>query len=383
MSEQRHSGVEFFRHSVGDEEIAAVADAMRGPLLTRGAVVETFERELSAHLGNGVRTLGTSSCTAALHLSLLACDVRPGDDVVTTPLTFIASANVILHAGATPIFADVEPRTGLIDPGAVEAAMTPRTKAVLAVHLYGQLADVARLRAICDASGASLVEDAAHAIEAIRDGHRAGHLGDAAAFSFYATKNITSGEGGAFATRSGERLDRARLLSQHGMSAAAADRSSGSYRHWDMLALGYKYNMTNLQAAMLRPQLARIEEMREKREALAARYEAAFANVDGLDFPGVVPGATSARHLFTLWAPDGRRDAYLAGLNARGIGTAVNYRAIHLLTYYKERLGLDRGRFPIAESIGDRTLSLPLYPSLSFPEQDRVIEAVLDVHRAG
>ena len=150
-----------------------------------------------------------------------------------------------------------------------------------------------------------------------------------------------------------------------------------------MLALGYKYNMTNLQAAMLRPQLHRIDALRAARERLASRYEDALTGLSGIEFPRSVPAATSARHLFTMWAPDGRRDAYLAGLNARGIGTAVNYRAVHLLTYYRERFGFDRGAYPVAEAIGDRTLSLPLFPSMTLEEQDRVIEAVRDVHRVG
>ncbi len=383
MSAEEDGRVEFFRHSVGEEEIRAVAEAMRGPFLTRGKLVEAFEKELAEYLECKPLALGVSSCTAALHLALLALEVSQGDEVITTPMTFIATANVILHCGATPVFVDVEPATGLIDLTAVEAAISPRTKAVIAVHLYGQMADVVRLRATCDARGIALIEDAAHATDAIRDGVRPGQLGDAAAFSFYATKNITSGEGGALVMRDPARFERARMLHQHGMSASAADRHSGAYRHWDMLALGYKYNMTNLQAAMLRPQLHRIDALRAARERLASRYEDALTGLSGIEFPRSVPAATSARHLFTMWAPDGRRDAYLAGLNARGIGTAVNYRAVHLLTYYRERFGFDRGAYPVAEAIGDRTLSLPLFPSMTLEEQDRVIEAVRDVHRVG
>ncbi|MCG8424262.1 MAG: DegT/DnrJ/EryC1/StrS aminotransferase family protein [Proteobacteria bacterium] len=375
--------VEFFRHSVGPDERARVAEVLEGVFLTTGAEVRAFESELAAFLSNDradLRALGVSSCTAALHLALLTAGVGPGDQVITTPMTFIASANAVMHAGATPVFVDVEPATGLLDAAAVEAAITGRTRAVLAVHLYGHLCDMRALRAVCDRHGLALVEDAAHALEAVRDGVRPGQLGDAACFSFYATKNITSGEGGALVSRHPDRIDRARVLSLHGMSAGAEARYGDTYRHWDMVALGYKYNMTNIQAAMLRPQLVRIDQLHERRQALARRYEAAFAAIDGIDVAVVKRGATSARHLFTIWVPARQRDHYLTELGQRGIGVAVNYRAIHLLSYFRRRFAFSRGQFPNAESIGDRTISLPLYPGLSDHQQDRVIEAVRDVH---
>lgn len=392
--------VEFYRHAVGAEERAAVDEALRGLFLTTGAEVRAFEGELAAFLDAGTGrlrgrgtggdgtggdgtggALGVSSCTAALHLAMLTCGVGPGDEVITTPMTFIASANAILYAGATPVFVDVDPATGLLAPERVAAAVTERTRAVLAVHLYGQLCDLAALREVCDRHGLALIEDAAHALEAERDGARPGQLGDAACFSFYATKNVTSGEGGAFVSRHPERLARARTLSLHGMSASAADRHGGGYRHWDMLELGYKYNLTNIQAAMLRPQLRRVGELLERRERRARRYEEAFGPVPGLDFPKVAAGSRSARHLFPLWVTEGRRDDYLLALGERGIGVAVNYRPVHLLTYYRERFGHRPGTLPEAERIGERTLSLPLYPGLGEAAQERVIEAVLEVHR--
>lgn len=371
--------VEFYRHSVGDTEKAAVAAVLDGLFLTTGKNVAQLETAFAEFLGGGVGVLGVSSCTAALHLAALATGVRPGDEVVTTPLTFIASANAMIHAGATPVFVDVDPVTGLIDPSAVEAAIGPRTRAILAVHLYGHMCDVAALRAIADRHEVALIEDAAHAIEPLRDGVRPGELGDAACFSFYATKNITSGEGGALAMRDRERLERARVLSNHGMSKGAIDRYAGLYHHWDMVELGYKYNMTNIAAAMLLPQLERIDELRSDRERLARRYEAALETMPGIDFPRVEAGATSARHLFTIWAPPGERDRYLAELGERGIGVAVNYRAIHLLSYYRERFGFEPGSFPVAEAIGDRTLSLPFYPSMSDADQDLVIDALAEL----
>ncbi len=378
------SRVEFFRHCVGAEERQAVLEAMEGLFLTTGSIVREFEGEFAAYLSQGLpggeaplSALGLSSCTAALHLALLCGGVGPGDEVITTPMTFIATPNAAVYCGADPVFVDVEAHTGLIDPAAVEAAITEKTKAVIAVHLYGQMADMRALRRICEAKGVWLVEDAAHAVEAIRDGVRPGQLGDAATFSFYATKNITSAEGGALVSRHAEVIERARVLHLHGMNKGAADRyAKKTYVHWDMVELGFKYNMTNLEAAMLRPQLARIEARLEARETLCRRYESAFEGVDGLDFPRVVEGSRSARHLFTLWVPPEQRDDDLLALGEAGIGVAVNYRAVHLTSWYRERGGHARGDFPVAESIGDRTLSLPLYPDLSHADQDRVIEAV-------
>jgi UDP-4-amino-4-deoxy-L-arabinose-oxoglutarate aminotransferase len=369
--------IDFYRHGVGDEERAAVSAAMADLFLTTGARVAAFERELAAYLGLPTGgALGLSSCTAALHLALLALGVGPGDEVITTPMTFIASSNAILYAGATPVFADVDPATGLLDLAAAEAAITPRTRAILVVHLYGQMVDVTAFRALCDARGLALVEDAAHALEAERDGVRPGALGDAACFSFYATKNITSGEGGALVMRDAARLDRARRLSQHGMSAGAADRHGGTYRHWDMLELGFKCNMTNLQAAMLSPQLRRIDRIHEAREAIAVRYERGLAGVAGLDHPRVAGGAVSAHHLFTIWVPEARRDELLAALPRRGVGVAVNYRAVHLLTFYRERFGFQAGSLPVAERIGASTITLPLWPGLPESAQARVIAEV-------
>jgi dTDP-4-amino-4,6-dideoxygalactose transaminase len=372
--------IDFYRHGLGGEERAAVDAAMSELFLTTGARVAAFEKELVEflHVDNG-SALGLSSCTAALHLALLALGIGPGDEVITTPMTFIASANVVLHTGATPVFADVDPMTGLLDLSAAEAAIGPRTKAILVVHLYGQMADMKAFRALCDARGLALIEDAAHALEATRDGVRPGQLGDAACFSFYATKNITSGEGGALVMREGARLQRARRLSQHGMSAGAADRYSGVYCHWDMLELGYKYNMTNLQAAMLSPQLRRIGQIHAARVAIAGRYERGFAGVAGLDYPRVDPRADSARHLFTVWVPPGRRDELLVSLGQRGVGVAVNYRAVHLLGFYRERFGFQEGRFPVAERIGASTITLPLWPGLPEAAQARVVAEVKDL----
>lgn len=367
--------VEFYRHNLDEQDIARLVEVCRGVFLTTGQDVKRFEEAFAAYLG--VRhAVGVTSCTAGLHIGLLAVGVGPGDEVITTPMTFAATSNTVLYTGATPVFVDVEPDTGLISADAVERAITPRTKAIIPVHLYGQMADMRRLKAIADRAGLSLIEDCAHAIESERDGVKPGQISDAASFSFYATKNITSGEGGAVTANSPAINERLRLLRQHGMSASAADRYTGVYRHWDLELLGWKYNMTNLQAALLEGQLGRIAGLWERREAICQRYEAGFRGVEGLSFPIVRPGSKSARHLFTIWVNPARRDEVLADLQARGVGVAVNYRAVHLLHYYQERFGIPRGTFPVAERIGDSTVTLPLYPKLTEPEIDYVIENV-------
>lgn len=370
--------VEFFRHGVDEADIEQLVNVCRGVFLTTGEEVQHFEGGFSSYLGLP-RAVGVTSCTAALHLSLLALDVGPGDEVVTTPMTFAATANAILYTGATPIFVDVEPATGLIDADAVEDALSDRTKAILPVHLYGQMADMRRLRAIADRRGLSIVEDCAHAIEAERDGVRPGALSEAACFSFYATKNITCGEGGAVATRSEALADRVKLLRSHGMSATASDRYTGRFRHWDLEALGWKYNMTNLQAALLQGQLKRIDTLWARREALSRRYEEGLAGVPGIELPEVRSDGRSARHLFTLWVDPEERDRVLSELQERQIGVAVNYRAVHLLRYYRERFGYTPGTFPASERIGASTVTVPLYPKLSEPEVDYVVESLRDI----
>jgi dTDP-4-amino-4,6-dideoxygalactose transaminase len=274
------------------------------------------------------------------------------------------------------VFIDVEPATGLMNLDLLERAITPRTKAVIAVHLYGQMVDMKRLKEIADRRGIKIIEDCAHAIESERDGVRPGQLSDASCFSYYATKNITCGEGGSVVTNSQATNDRLRLLRQHGLSSNAADRYSGAYKHWDIELLGWKYNMTNLQAALLIGQIDRIESLWQQREAVSRRYEEGFKDVDGVSFPIIIPGTKSARHLFTIWVDPARRDEILADLQSREVGVAVNYRAVHLLKYYQEQMHLPRGTFPVTERIGDSTITLPLYPALPQAQQDYVIESV-------
>jgi dTDP-4-amino-4,6-dideoxygalactose transaminase len=370
--------VEFYRHSVTEADIAAVADVLRSVFLTTGPRAAAFEHQFAEYLG-AEQVVSVSSCTSALFLSLVALGVGPGDEVITTPLTFVATANAIVHTGATPVFVDVEPETGNLDVGQVERAITPRTRVVIPVHLYGLMADMRALAALCRDRRVVIVEDCAHATEAERDGAKPGQLGQAACFSFYATKNLTCGEGGAIATNDAMLADTLRRLRSHGLSKEAAGRYTERYQHWDMVDLGYKANLSDIQAALLLGQLPRLGAQLERREAIARQYEQAFAGMPGVDWPRVPASARSGRHLFTIWVPVDRRDDTLREMQDRGIGVAVNYRAIHLLSFYQSLLGLPRGSFPNAERIGDRTITLPLYPSMSDADVDRVIEVVGEV----
>jgi UDP-4-amino-4-deoxy-L-arabinose-oxoglutarate aminotransferase len=368
------TGVPFFRHDLGQAELDALAEVFAGPILTTGATVERFERLFAHYLG--VRhALGVTSCTGALHLALLALGVGPGDEVITTPMTFIATATAVLEAGARPVFVDVEPETGNLDADRVEAAVTPRTRAIVPVHLYGQMCDMRALRSVADRHGLVIVEDSAHCVEGDRDGVRPGQLSEAACFSFYATKSLTCGEGGAVVTNRPEVADRLRLLRLHGMTKMAADREREGYRHWDMVTLGWKYNMDNIQAALLLPQLARLEAAWCRRQEVAKRYHDRLAGIPGLAWPRTRPGVRHAWHLFPVWVDGGRRDRVLQRLQERGIGVVVNYRAIHLLTYFREALGCRAGAFPEAERIGDATISLPFYAGLPDDHLEAVVAA--------
>jgi dTDP-4-amino-4,6-dideoxygalactose transaminase len=370
--------IEFYKHNISNQDIDNVVGVLNQPFLTTGEVVSEFEGKFSQYLGSRY-TVGVTSCTAALHLSLLACGIRPGEEVITTPMTFIATANSIIHAGATPVFVDVEPETANINADLIEGAITPKTKAVLPVHLYGQMCDMKNIRQIADRHHLIIIEDAAHAIEASRDGIRPGELGDTVCFSFYATKNITSGEGGAVSTNKQEIAEKLKKLRLHGMSSSAADRYSRRYEHWDMEMLGWKCNMSNIQAALLLNQLENIEKRWQRREQICQMYEEAFKEDSGVTCIKVLPNSKSARHVFTILVPPPKRDRILWQLQERGIGVAVNFRAIHLLTFYRQTFGCRRGMYPMAEKIGDSTITLPLYPKLTDEEVRYVIQTVKEV----
>jgi UDP-4-amino-4-deoxy-L-arabinose-oxoglutarate aminotransferase len=287
-------------------------------------------------------------------------------------MTFVATATAIMESGATPVFVDVEPDTGNLDANLVRAAITPRTKAILPVHLYGLMCDMRALKEIADTHGLAIIEDAAHCIEGQRDGVRPGELGDIACFSFFATKNMTCGEGGALVTDNAALYEKLKLIRLHGMTKTAFDRHQEGYSHWDVPVLGWKYNLSNIDAALLLPQFDRIAGNLERRHVLAEKYIDRLGNLPGIRLPESRPDTIHARHLFTIWVDGMKRDDALAALRAAGVECVVNYRAIHLMSLLRERFGFKPGDFPVAEAIGDRTISLPFYPNMPESHVDEV-----------
>jgi dTDP-4-amino-4,6-dideoxygalactose transaminase len=368
--------VEFYRHDLGEIELASLRETLGTTFLTLGPRVGVFERRLGEALGVP-HVVGVSSCTLGLHMVLHALGVGPGDEVITTPMTYISTPNAALYVGATPVFADVDPTTGAIDPADVARKITPRTRAIIGVHLYGQMCDVRALRALADRHGLFLIEDSAHGFEAELDGLRPGHLGDAAVFSFYATKTLTSGDGGAIATRRPELDARLRRLRNHGVSKDATSRHGGSYQHWDMIELGFKGALTDIEASLLLPQLDRAEARRDRRQAAVERYEARLRGQPGITL--MQRHGKSAHHLFAVLVERERRERVLGGLGEAGVGCAVNYRAIHTLSYYRERFALPEDSLPVAADIGARTVSLPLWPGLPDEDVDYACERLIEV----
>ena len=370
--------IEFYRHNLGQEEKQAVRAALGSLVLTTGDAVAEAERALSEYLGVD-HVVCLDSCTAALHLALVASGVGPGDEVIVPAMTFIATPNAVVMAGATPVFADVDPNNGCLTVDTVARHVNGKTRAIIPVHLYGLLCDMKSLGGFAEQHDLILIEDSAHCLEAARGEVRPGSDSHAACFSFYATKSITCGEGGALTTNNAQLAERARRLSLHGMTTSAAERFGKRYQHWDMESFGWKCNLDNIRASLLIPQIRKLYPHCRRRRAIAARYEQAFSNLPGVEFPEVVDQSWSARHLFTIWVDPDRRDDILTGLEEHGIGVAVNYRAVHLRRYYAERFGYRRGDLPAAEAIGDRTISIPLYPRLTEEEVQRVIDAVTSV----
>jgi UDP-4-amino-4-deoxy-L-arabinose-oxoglutarate aminotransferase len=374
--------VDFYRHALSAEDGAEVAKVLASPFLTTGKVSAAVEAQLGAYFATRHAVLVNSWTNGSLAV-LMAMDVGPGDEVIVPAMTFIAAANIVELLGATTVLVDIDPATLLVSPEAVARAVTARTKAVIPVHLYGLMVDIRALRAAIEEAAQPgqriyILEDCAHCFEGKRDGERPGRHSDAAAFSFYATKNVTCGEGGAVILNDDGLHARLRETRTHGMSAMAINRfAGGRYNHWDMTRLGTKANLPDLLAALLPRQIASIDTQLLARKRVADRYRTALTgNVFRLQAP--VPGAVHAEHLFAIGIPGGRRDAAIEVLNAAGIGVTVNYRALPAMTYYRQAYPDGAVACPIAMQWGEETVSLPLYPELLESEQDYVVETLLD-----
>lgn len=365
--------IEFYRHNIEEADIKKAVEVLQSIFLTTGPVTAEFEKKFAGYTGLR-NVVGVNSCTAALHLSLLALGIGKGDEVITTPMTFIATATSILHTGAKPVFVDVEKGTGLIDVNKIEKVITPRTKAIMPVHLYGTMVDMKAVRDIAEKHNLKIIEDCAHCIEGERDGIKPGQLSDAACYSFYATKNLTCGEGGAVATNNSELAAKLKVLRLHGMSKDASSRYTGKYQHWDMLLLGWKYNMSDISAALLVEQVDRLEQYWQRRRDTWGIYTEGLSDINGIEIPEIK--GKSAMHLYTIWVDPERRDEILHKIQDRGIGAAVNYRAIHTLTYFRENFGFKPDDFPMADFIGRRTISLPFYPLLNDYEVKYIIDSL-------
>ncbi|MBT8485786.1 MAG: DegT/DnrJ/EryC1/StrS family aminotransferase [Phycisphaerales bacterium] len=381
---QRRGGRPFLVYGapvIETPEIDEVVDSLRSGWLGTGPKVARFERTFAAYK-NAPHAVAVNSCTAALHLSLVAAGLGPGDEVITTPLTFCATINAIIHAGATPVLADVDPETMNLDPVDAARRITPRTRAIVPVHFAGRPCELAPLTTLCRHHDLALIEDCAHAIETRAGGTEAGTAGDFGCFSFYVTKNLCTGEGGMILPRTAEAAARVKRLALHGLSADAWSRfSDRGYRHYAVVEPGFKYNMTDLQAAIGIHQLARIEPNHRHRETVWTRYQDALC-----DQPVIRPTepAAGTRHAYHLYAiripPDARvdRDAFIAAMYERGVGTGVHYRSVAEHPCYQQRFGWRPEAWPHAFRIGRETVSLPLSAGLSDQDVDDVITATRD-----
>lgn len=375
----------FHRALIETEEINAVLEVLHSGWLTTGPRVKQFETSFARYTG-AANAVAVSSCTAALHLALHAIGLGEGDEVILPTMTFASCGEVVLYFGAKPVLVDCEPNSFHLDAQLVEQAITSRTRAVLPVHYSGHACDMDPILDIACRYGLKVIEDAAHALPSRYKARTIGTIGDITCFSFYATKTLTTGEGGMVTTENPDYADRIRMLSLHGISRDAWRRYSveGTWRY-DIEDIGYKYNLTDLQAALGLAQLQKCESMRARRAALAARYTSALSSLDAFIVPAVPSCVEHAWHLYVLQVNEKvlniGRDRVVEELKFRGIGTSVHFIPLHLHSLYQRQCGYRPGQFPNAEKQFSSALSLPLFPGLTFDEQDRVIQALHDIAR--
>jgi perosamine synthetase len=368
--------IPFARPDIGHDEIERVRAVLESGWLTTGEQVHEFERELAAFVG-AKHAIALNSGTAALHLALEAIGLTRDDEVIVPAYTFTATAEVVLYFGATPVLVDVDPRTLNIDPKCVGAAITHRTKAIIPVHFGGLAADLDALRSIAKPRNIAIIDDAAHALPSRYRGRMIGAISDFTCFSFYATKTITTGEGGMICTDDDAWAARCRVMALHGISHDAWNRyrAEGSW-YYEVVAPGFKYNMTDIAAALGIAQLAKVDRMRERRQEIALRYNAAFGGDALFEIPAFDAPADHAWHLYALRLNGIDRAAFIETLRSRGVGTSVHFIPLHLHPFYRERFGYTRESFPVSTREYEREVSLPIYSVMPDDDVDTVIEAV-------
>jgi dTDP-4-amino-4,6-dideoxygalactose transaminase len=361
-------------------EIDAVGDVLRSRWITTGPKAKEFEARFAAAVG-GPHCVAVSSCTAALHLALEAAGVRAGDEVIVPTMTFAASAEVVRYLGAIPVLVDVRASDHNVDVLEIERALSRRTKVIMPVHFGGVPSDMDEIVSLGRSRGVAVVADAAHAFPCQYRGRNVGTLADVTCFSFYATKTITTGEGGAAVTASEEWADRMRTMSLHGISRDAWKRytAEGSW-YYEILAAGFKYNLGDIAAALGLVQLARAEEMLARREEIASRYDEAFRTEQGIELLTCAPDRTNARHLYVIkLAPGADRNAFIEELRSAGVGASVHFIPLHEHPYYRNTFGYRPESLPVAHEAFTRSLSLPIYSAMTDEQVERVIATVLEV----
>lgn len=376
----RSTFLPFARPLIDEKDIREVVDTLNSDWLTTGPKTHLFEEKFAKYIGSKY-AVAVNSCTAALHISLAALGIRKGDEVITTPFTFVSTANVILQQGAIPIFVDIKPDTFNIDPDLIKGKINKKTKAILPVHFSGQPCEMEEIMKTAHNNNLVVIEDAAHAISAEYKGQKIGNIGNTTCFSFYPTKNITTGEGGMVTTNVEEIKEKLRVWSLHGISKDAWKRYSaeGSW-YYEVLCPGYKYNMTDIQAALGLHQLDKIDYFQKRRETIIEAYNYAFENLGGISVPFVKNDIKHAWHLYVIKISPERltinRNKFIEALRGENIGASVHFIPVHFHPYYRDTYGFKKGDFPNTESAFERVISLPLFPKMSDQDVEDVITAV-------
>lgn len=376
----RGKDLSYFLPSIGTQEMKEVMDTLQSHWITTGPKTQKFTEQFRKYIGSQ-HAVAVNSCTAGLHLALVASGIGRGDEVITTPFTFVATVNVIMHVGATPVFVDIEPTTYNIDAKKIEKAITKKTKAIIPVHFAGHPCEMNEIMRIARKHKLIVIEDAAHAVGASYKGKKIGTIGDFTSFSFYATKNMTTAEGGAVTTSDKKAAEDIEALALHGLSKHAWKRyfAEASWRY-DAIFAGFKYNMTDIQSSLGIHQLRKLDGFLAKRGKIARAYSKAFSNMKELVVPTAKAYVKHPWHLYALRVNPEKlnitRDQFLEALVKEGIGRSVHFLPVHLFTFYKNTFGFKRGDFPIAEYVGDNVFSLPLYPKMTSQDVSDVIRAV-------